>query len=383
VPKTDQGKLATILYAIIGIPLMLVFLSTIGDIMAHAFKFFYWKVCCTICFRPRVKRISKKQRRRRKERRRLRAVRRQEKAKMAALAALSAIQQQPQPISAHLLPMPVHTPAPSPIAGHRSPPSVSPNRPPLSGNSSHPLFRSPSTPPPTALTVQATSGSGTSGSTNGITYNPSAAAAFRFPRSPSPSLPVDQVYVNRYALQQERPVDFTIQNMPQSARLARQSTIDSTFDSPPIGMPVSPEVQRRLLDDLQRQLDLCSDTDSDSEPDERDYTNVPIPVCLALVVGYICGGAFLFLEVQQSWNFEESAYFCFITLTTIGFGDYLPKTEDIAVRDSKGALILCSLYTILGMAWIAMCFNLVQEEVARIVKSFATMIGLVSKQHDR
>lgn len=285
---------------------------------------------------------------------------------MAALAALSTIQQQPFTVASHLLPLPDST---SGLAGA-------------------------TTPPPTAVVStpqRQTSSSGTSGSTNAA----ESGTPFRFPRSSSP---IDPVYVNRYALQHERPVDFTIQTVPQSSysshlppRLNRQSnvqlsTLDS-LDSPgslTLTSPVSPELQRRLLDDLQRQLDLCcSDTDSDSEPDEREYTNVPIPVCLALVVGYICGGAFLFLELQQSWNFEESAYFCFITLTTIGFGDYLPKAEDIAIRDSKGALILCSLYTILGMAWIAMCFNLVQEEVARIVKSFATMIGLVSKQHDR
>jgi hypothetical protein len=34
----------TIFYAILGIPLMLLCLSNIGDIMAHSFRFLYWKV---------------------------------------------------------------------------------------------------------------------------------------------------------------------------------------------------------------------------------------------------------------------------------------------------------------------------------------------------
>ena len=63
-----------------------------------------------------------------------------------------------------------------------------------------------------------------------------------------------------------------------------------------------------------------------------------------------------------------------------GFGDYLLKTEDIAIRDSKGALILCSLYTIFGMALIAMSFNLLKDETTRILKTLAVTIGLVSKQ---
>lgn len=44
---------------------------------------------------------------------------------------------------------------------------------------------------------------------------------------------------------------------------------------------------------------------------------VPIWLCVFLVVGYIAGGAFLFSKWEE-WNYLDSAYFCFITLTTIG-----------------------------------------------------------------
>lgn len=55
-PKTPWGKVVTILYAIIGIPLLLLCLSNIGDAMAHSFKFIYWKVCCYLCVRPKKRR---------------------------------------------------------------------------------------------------------------------------------------------------------------------------------------------------------------------------------------------------------------------------------------------------------------------------------------
>ncbi|CAG5104376.1 Similar to KCNK9: Potassium channel subfamily K member 9 (Cavia porcellus) [Cotesia congregata] len=51
-PKTPNGKVVTIFYAILGIPLMLLCLSNIGDVMASSFRFLYWKICCYICTRP-------------------------------------------------------------------------------------------------------------------------------------------------------------------------------------------------------------------------------------------------------------------------------------------------------------------------------------------
>lgn len=50
--------MVTIFYAILGIPLMLLCLSNIGDIMATSFRFLYWRVCCFVC----QKRPKKRQR---------------------------------------------------------------------------------------------------------------------------------------------------------------------------------------------------------------------------------------------------------------------------------------------------------------------------------
>lgn len=49
-PNTIKGKIVTIVYAIIGMPLFLLYLSNIGDVMAKSFKWIYAKVClCRIC----------------------------------------------------------------------------------------------------------------------------------------------------------------------------------------------------------------------------------------------------------------------------------------------------------------------------------------------
>ena len=70
--------------------------------------------------------------------------------------------------------------------------------------------------------------------------------------------------------------------------------------------------------------------DSDEEPD-IDYSRKPVPILLSivLVVAYIIGGAFLF-QMWEGWSFLDSSYFCFITLTTIGFGDLTPDQRNAA-----------------------------------------------------
>jgi len=54
-----------------------------------------------------------------------------------------------------------------------------------------------------------------------------------------------------------------------------------------------------------------------------DSVTVPISLCLTVMVSYICGGALLFGE-WEGWGFLDGSYFCFITLSTIGFGDIVP-----------------------------------------------------------
>ena len=59
---------------------------------------------------------------------------------------------------------------------------------------------------------------------------------------------------------------------------------------------------------------------------------VPISLCLLVMVAYIFGGALLFSQ-WEGWGYLDGSYFCFITLSTIGFGDMVPGD---AIDDSTG-----------------------------------------------
>ena len=51
-----MGKIVTIFYAIVGIPITVICWSNIGDAMAHAFRFCYWRICCYVYVRKTKKR---------------------------------------------------------------------------------------------------------------------------------------------------------------------------------------------------------------------------------------------------------------------------------------------------------------------------------------
>ncbi len=75
----------------------------------------------------------------------------------------------------------------------------------------------------------------------------------------------------------------------------------------------------------------------------------------------------------------DSGYFCFITLTTIGFGDLVPNQQS---SDGNVRIVLCSLYLLFGIAMIAMSFNLVQEQVISNVKELGRQLGILKDEDE-
>ena len=104
---------------------------------------------------------------------------------------------------------------------------------------------------------------------------------------------------------------------------------------------------------------------------------VPTSVCILLMTSYILLGTLLFC-MWEKWDFVTGTYFSFITLSTIGFGDVVPgmATSDWAVKEK---LVLCALYLVIGLSLIAMCFNLVQEDVKAKFRRLGSKIGLFDK----
>lgn len=167
----------------------------------------------------------------------------------------------------------------------------------------------------------------------------------------------------------------------------------------------------------------CSDGSSGLNSDKKIYggpVHVPISLCLLLIVSYICGGALLFNKLEN-WTFLEGSYFCFTSLGTIGFGDLIPglnhhstspmpsssasssatttstssKSKPVSSSSSSStsswssqpdygqvSVYVSSAYILIGMALIAMCFNLVQDEVVILVRKVVKSVGVLREEEN-
>lgn len=79
----------------------------------------------------------------------------------------------------------------------------------------------------------------------------------------------------------------------------------------------------------------------------------------------IAGGAAAFSEFE-GWSYFDSVYYCFITLTTIGFGDMVALQKDNALNRKPEYVMFALIFILFGLAIVAACLNL-------LVLRFVTM----------
>lgn len=109
------------------------------------------------------------------------------------------------------------------------------------------------------------------------------------------------------------------------------------------------------------------DTPAPSNFEIDDEFNLPITVALTILILYIIFGAFFYSVFEENWGFFGSFYFVFISMSTIGFGDFVPK-EPIC-------MIASIVYLVFGLALMSMCINVVQLKLSDTFRQASAKLG--------
>ena len=146
----------------------------------------------------------------------------------------------------------------------------------------------------------------------------------------------------------------------------------------------SPEMSRRASEMQQQGEEKEMETVQFKLVEDIRLVTIPVTTCLLVFVSYILCGAVIF-SAWEGWGILDGAYFCFTSLMTIGFGDFVPGNSYIynvadstmSEQEANAKIVLGAVYLLLGMAVMSMCINLVQEEIVSQVRLFARSLGLI------
>lgn len=61
---------------------------------------------------------------------------------------------------------------------------------------------------------------------------------------------------------------------------------------------------------------------------------------------------------QESWSIFDSAYYCMISLSTIGFGDFVPAQTNERLMKEPGYVLFTLIFLLFGLAIFSACINL-------------------------
>ncbi|EFN60329.1 TWiK family of potassium channels protein 7 [Camponotus floridanus] len=88
---------------------------------------------------------------------------------------------------------------------------------------------------------------------------------------------------------------------------------------------------------------------------------------IMLLFLYLACGAGMFMLWEDDWDFFDGFYFCFVTMTTIGFGDLVPKKPKYT--------LLCTLYILVGLALTSTIIELVRRQYAQSWRRLQRLSG--------
>ncbi|XP_046674308.1 potassium channel subfamily K member 6 [Homalodisca vitripennis] len=93
-------------------------------------------------------------------------------------------------------------------------------------------------------------------------------------------------------------------------------------------------------------------------------------IATSILLIYIAVGSFLFISWEEDWSFFEGFYFCFVTMTTIGFGDLVPSTPQY--------MLLCTFYILIGLSLTSTIVEVVRQQYSQSWRHLQALVETLS-----
>lgn len=145
----------------------------------------------------------------------------------------------------------------------------------------------------------------------------------------------------------------------------------ATFRRPSMMMREAPELAAAAAAaqdaEVGAETPVTPETPAPTDIDINDEEfNLPISLAIFLLIAYILCGAAVY-ALWEDWTFFEASYFVFVSMSTIGFGDYVPKHPMF--------MMASIVYLVFGMALTSMCINVVQVKLSNSFRQASAKIS--------
>lgn len=126
--------------------------------------------------------------------------------------------------------------------------------------------------------------------------------------------------------------------------------------------------------------EISSSFGDEEEPEVR----VPLIIIMGTLFGFLIGGGYLF-KYLEDWDVVVGVYFTYISITSVGFGDYSPGTTDMGAGNKLKAsrnLLIGTVWLVIGMSIMGMCFSLMADGLVDNFKLLFERLGLAEKEEE-
>ncbi|KAI6188527.1 Twk-22 [Aphelenchoides besseyi] len=107
----------------------------------------------------------------------------------------------------------------------------------------------------------------------------------------------------------------------------------------------------------------------EEDEDRNIFETFPLHLALSIVFFYIFVSSVVICSWETHWTWFESFYFCFISMSTIGFGDEMPENPHYTIG--------FYIFFVIGLALVAMCLELMRLKAEN---KFMTALQLIDDQ---